>query len=90
MDHVIVTTYSDGRVDILFGFKTANGDLSCNIGNAHTLQVQPNVYAVTIDIMIDVVDDDGIVIGQVPSDYNGDYLLQLNPDDLTYTLTPQD
>ncbi len=90
LDHVIVTTYSDGRVDILFGFKTANGDLSCNIGNAHTLQVQPNVYAVTINIMIDVVDDDGIVIGQVPSDYNGDYLLQLNPDDLTYTLTPQD
>lgn len=88
-DYIVVTSYANGKLNMSFNFKTANGELSCNIDDVQAVAGSDNSYSVTITIMVDIVDEEGNVIGQTPSEFNGDYIVTLNHTDHTYVLTAQ-
>lgn len=86
-DHLVVTEFTDGTIDMLFSFKTANGELSCKVSDVQLVEGASSSYDVTIVIMIDVFNEDGEKVGEVPSEFNGNYRVTLDADNLTYTLT---
>jgi len=86
-DYVLVTNYADGRVSMIINFKTANGSLECNAENLTAVDGAANTYTFTVNQMIDEVNADGEVTGQIPSEFNGNYTIVLNTTDNTYVLT---
>lgn len=87
-DNVVVTTFTDGHLEMSFSFATAADPLQCNVATVTPVDGQPNAYAVTIAITIVDVDDEGNITER-PSDFDGTYTITLDTANLTYTLTKQ-
>ncbi|MCM1043186.1 MAG: leucine-rich repeat protein [Corallococcus sp.] len=86
-DRAVLTLSSDGEVkSIRILFKTANGSLECA---AKFTSNGNGAYTVVIDETVDIVDNDGNVVGKEPSEFNGSYLMTVNLDSQTFTLTKQ-
>lgn len=69
-----VTTYGDGRIEMRFDFKTANGLLSGQVSNISAVEDKENTYRLTI-----TTDE--------PSDFEGSFVLTINPETGKFALT---